>query len=80
MRGPWQSSHGLHLVESQIVGGKGLSVGNVNGKLLGEHRGKQDEAQKAVTSPGSDALQFTAPDGAGAVTQKVKDTIKDIVG
>ena len=27
-------------------GGKGLSVGNINGKIDGEDRGKPDEAQK----------------------------------
>ncbi len=56
MRGPWTSSFGLHVVESQITGGKGLSVGDVNGKIPGEDRGKQDEAQKATTSPGDEAI------------------------
>jgi Mn-containing catalase len=32
MRGPWTASFGLHPVESQMAGGKGLSVGDVNGK------------------------------------------------
>jgi Mn-containing catalase len=80
MRGPWSSSHGLHVIESQMVGGKGLSVGEVNGKLLGEDRGKQDEAQKAVTSPGDEALQFKTGDDSGTLTNKVKNTLKDIVG
>jgi Mn-containing catalase len=52
MRGPWNTSFGLHLVESQMNGGKGLSVQDVNGKIAGEDRGKQDEAQKASTSVG----------------------------
>jgi Mn-containing catalase len=56
MRGPWETSFGLHLVESQMNGGKGLSVGDVNGKIAGEDRGKQDEAQKATTSVGDEAL------------------------
>jgi Mn-containing catalase len=56
MRGPWTTAHGLHVVESQIAGGKGLSVGDVNGKIDGEERGKQDDAQKATTSVGSDKL------------------------
>lgn len=56
MHGPWTSSFGLHPVESQMVGGKGLSVGDISGKIEGEDRGKQDAAQKAVTSPGSEAI------------------------
>jgi Mn-containing catalase len=56
MHGPWTSSFGLHPVESQLVGGKGLSVGDINGKIAGEDRGKQDDAQKATTSPGAEAI------------------------
>jgi Mn-containing catalase len=56
MRGPWTSSYGLHLVDSKLNGGKGLSVGDINGKIEGEDRGKQDEAQKATTSPGNKAI------------------------
>jgi len=56
MRGPWTSSHGLHLVESQMAGGKGLSVDDVDGKIDGEDRGKQDDAQKASTSPGDSKI------------------------
>jgi Mn-containing catalase len=56
MRGPWESSFGLHLVEPPINGGKGLSVGEVNGKIAGEDRGRQDEAQKAMTSVADEAL------------------------
>jgi Mn-containing catalase len=47
---------GLHPVESQIVGGKGLSVGDINGKIDGEDRGKQDDAQKGTTSTGTEAI------------------------
>ena len=50
MRGPWQTSFGLQPVESELHGGKGLSVGQVNGKIEGEERGKQDAGQKATTS------------------------------
>jgi len=56
MRGPWTSSFGLHVVESQMNGGKGLSVGDINGKINGEDRGKQDDAQKATTAVGDEAL------------------------
>jgi len=56
MHGPWTSSFGLHPVESRLTGGKGLSVGDINGKIPGEERGKQDEAQKATTSPGDEAI------------------------
>jgi Mn-containing catalase len=56
MRGPWSSSFGLHPVESEMVGGQGLSVGDINGKIEGEDRGKQDEAQKAITSPDGAAI------------------------
>jgi Mn-containing catalase len=58
MNGPWNSSYGLHVVQSPMKGGDGLSVGDVHGKIEGEDRGKQDSAQKATTSPGTDALQF----------------------
>jgi Mn-containing catalase len=56
MRGPWNLSFGLHPVDSQIAGGKGLSVGDINGKIDGEDRGKQDDAQKATTSPGGQGI------------------------
>jgi len=56
MRGPWTSSFGLSPVESELTGGKGLSVGLIQGKILGEDRGKQDSAQKANTSPGNEAI------------------------
>ncbi len=51
MRGPWQHEFGLHPVDSEMMGGKGLSVEDVHGKLEGEDRGKQDAGQKATTSP-----------------------------
>jgi Mn-containing catalase len=61
MRGPWTSTNGLHLVDAKMdAPGGGLSVQDVNGKIAGEDRGKQDSGQKATTSPGQDALQFKA--------------------
>jgi Mn-containing catalase len=73
MRGPWNSSFGLHPVDSQIAGGKGLSVGDINGKIDGEDRGKQDDAQKATTSPGDQAIgKAKAAKGVGKETTSVK--------
>jgi len=52
MRGPWQSEFGLHAVEANLEEpGGGLSVQDINGKIEGEDRGKQDSGQKASTSP-----------------------------
>jgi Mn-containing catalase len=48
--GPWQSSFGLHPVESQMVGGKGLSIGAIDGIAGPEGRGKQDAGKKASTA------------------------------
>jgi len=56
MHGPWTSSFGLHLVESELNGGKGLSIGDIKGKIPGEDRGKQDEAKKASTSAAAEAI------------------------
>jgi len=56
VRGPWTNSHGLHLVESQLTGGEGLSINQIDGKLKGEERGIQDEAPKATTSVGTKAI------------------------
>jgi Mn-containing catalase len=50
MHGPWQTSFGLHPVESPMVGGQGLSNGSVDGVAGFEARGKQDSAQKATTA------------------------------
>jgi Mn-containing catalase len=50
MKGPWQTSFGLHPVESQMNGGKGLSVGAIDGVAGYEARGKQDSGQKATTA------------------------------
>jgi Mn-containing catalase len=68
MRGPWTTANGLHVVESQIVGGKGLSVGDINGKIDGEDRGKQDDAQKATTAvePGKKGSKLKGSTTAGS--------------
>ncbi len=63
MSGPWTSSFGLHPVDSKLTGGKGLSVGDINGKIEGEDRGKQDEAPKATTSPGKKSTGFEDGNG-----------------
>jgi Mn-containing catalase len=60
MRGPWATSFGLHPVESEMNGGKGLSVEDIDGKIDGEDRGKQDDAQKATTSAKDEAIGFNA--------------------
>jgi len=73
MRGPWTSSFGLHPVESQIVGGKGLSVGYINGKIEGEDRGKQEAIQKAATSPRDEAIGKTKT-GKGLASRNVSPT------
>jgi Mn-containing catalase len=50
MHGPWQTSFGLQPVESQMNGGKGLSIGSVDGVAGYEARGKQDSGQKSTTA------------------------------
>ncbi len=50
MNGPWQTSFGLHKVDATGGPGDGLSVGDINGKIPGEQRGKQDSAQKTTTA------------------------------
>jgi Mn-containing catalase len=68
MRGPWESSYGLHVVEPELAApGGGLSVRDINGKIDGEERGKQDDAQKATTSPGLAAI---GKNGAGSAEPK----------
>src|ERR1700679_3703213 len=57
MRGPWESSYGLHVVEAKMdEPGGGLSVRDIDGKIDGEERGKQDEAQKATTSVADEGI------------------------
>src|ERR1700750_465597 len=61
MRGPWQTSFGLHPVESEMNGGQGLSVVDIDGTEDKEARGKQDAGQKATTSVAAEALSQTQP-------------------
>ncbi len=61
MHGPWQTSFGLHPVESQMAGGPGLSVDDIKGTEGEEDRGKQDSGQKATTSVFAEALSQTSP-------------------
>jgi Mn-containing catalase len=56
MRGPWTSTLGLREVESNMAGGKGLSVGTVDGIAGKEERGKQDIAKKTTTAPQMEQL------------------------
>ena len=56
MRGPWQTSFGLKPVESEMQGGPGLSVEEIDGAIPGEDRGKQDSAQPTTTAPDKDEL------------------------
>jgi Mn-containing catalase len=57
MRGPWQSSYGLKPVKSELLdGGEGLSVDDIDGKLPGEKRGKQDAGRPTTTAPEKDEL------------------------
>jgi len=74
MRGPWTASFGLHAVESEMMGGEGLSVENINGKLDGEDRGKQDEAQKATTSVADEAIGKKSAAKTKTVNGKKKQT------
>ena len=74
MRGPWQTSFGLHPVESEMNGGPGLSVDDVSGTEDQEDRGKQDVGQKADTSVFAEALGQTSPstDKPGAASSQGK--------
>ena len=51
MHGPWHSKNGLHVVQSQMNGGKGLSVDLINGVAGPEERGQQDSALRTTTAP-----------------------------
>ncbi len=51
MRGPWMTAFGMEPVESQMNGGEGLSVGEVNGVAGPEQRGKQDSTPRTTTAP-----------------------------
>jgi len=56
MRGPWHTSFGLHPVESEMQGGKGLSVDDIAGTLTGEERGKQDAGRPTTNAPAKEEL------------------------
>jgi len=56
MHGPWQTSFGLHPVESELHGGQGLSVDDISGVIAGEDRGKQDAGRPTDTAPTKDEL------------------------
>jgi Mn-containing catalase len=56
MRGPWQTSFGLHPVESEMQGGKGLSVDEIAGTLTREERGKQDAGRATTNAPAKEEL------------------------
>jgi Mn-containing catalase len=75
MRGPWESAYGLHLVEADMEApGGGLSVRDIKGKISGEDRGKQDDAQKATTSVGDAAIGKKASSKTKMVNGKKKQT------
>jgi Mn-containing catalase len=56
MRGPWQTNYGLKPVKSELNGGDGLSVDDIDGKIPGEDRGKQDSGRPTTTAPEKDEL------------------------
>jgi len=82
MRGPWQTSFGLHPVDSEMNGGPGLSVGDIDGTESQEERGKQDMGQKATNSPFAEALSQTKPStnkpGAGGTGAKSSAPAKPV--
>jgi Mn-containing catalase len=61
MHGPWQSSFGLHPVDSQIIGGSGLSIDKIFGTEGQEDRGKRDSATRASSSCFEEALSQISP-------------------
>jgi Mn-containing catalase len=69
MRGPWTNSFGLKLVESELAGGSGLSIEDIDGRLPGEDRRKQDEARKAATSAAGKSVG-EKPNGNGTARSK----------
>src|ERR1700761_6076584 len=56
MRGPWESSFGLHPVEANLHGGTGLSIDDIDGIVDGEERGKQDAGRPTTTAPEKEEL------------------------
>lgn len=77
MHGPWQTSFELHPVESQMNGGKGLSIGAVDSIAGYESRGKQDCAQKATTATKVQTVDSkTVPDNKDAAQQGRQATVE----
>jgi Mn-containing catalase len=73
VQGPWTSEFGLHLVEANLEApGGGLSVQDIDGKIDGEDRGKQDDAPKATTSPGKSKI---AARNGGKTSKPVKSAV-----
>lgn len=56
MHGPWMTMNKLRAVDSEIAGGKGLSVELIDGIAGPEERGKQDSATRATTAPAMEEL------------------------
>lgn len=59
--GPWETSFGLHPVDSSMNGGPGLSVHDIHGTEGKEDRGKQDTAPRATTSAFAQSISQTRP-------------------
>jgi Mn-containing catalase len=78
MHGPWQTSFGLQPVESQMVGGKGLSVGEVHGLAGEEERGKQDSGQKATTATRVKTVDPKSSNGGHSSTKTI--SLREKVG
>jgi Mn-containing catalase len=56
MHGPWTKAYDLKMVDSQLTGGKGLSIEQVNGVAGPEERGKQDSTPPTSTAPAKEEL------------------------
>lgn len=88
MRGPWQTAFGLSPVDSEMTGGPGLAIQNVNGTEDQEARGKQDMGKKATTSAFGELISRTTPStnkpglgeaGAAANSNNDEDEDDDLV-
>lgn len=77
MRGPWQTSFGLHPVESPMVGGEGLSNDAVTGIAGAEARGKQDAGKKATTATPIPTVDSKGtPEGSSSAQSGKQATLK----
>ena len=81
MRGPWQTSFGLHPVDmNEDAPGGGLSVRDIHGKIEGEDRGRQDMGQKATTAPNkAETISHDAKSTAQTEVNGVKGKVKELV-